>query len=84
MTRRKGAFLVISIFAFIVLQLIANYFRSNYNSVKDCTIDCDKQYISEMLLYTNLAQGLAILAAILFVVFLVKRIRSGNTKDHNK
>jgi hypothetical protein len=72
MTRKKGALLVSSIFAFIVLQLLANYFRSNFNSVKDCTIDCDKQYIAQMLFYTNVTQALAIAVAILFVVFLVR------------
>jgi hypothetical protein len=72
MTKKKGAFLVLSIFAFIVLQLLANYFRSNFNSVKDCKIDCDKQYIADMLLYTNIAQALAITAAIIFVVFYIR------------
>lgn len=72
MTRKKGALLVISIFTFIVLQFLANYFRSNFNSVKDCTIDCDKEYIAEMLLYTNIAQVLAVTFAILFVVIFIK------------
>ena len=72
MTRKKGGVLILSIFAFIVLQLIANFFRSNYNSVKDCTIDCDKEYIADMLLYTNIAQGLAVIVVILFVIFLVR------------
>jgi hypothetical protein len=72
MTKKKGALLVFLIFAFIVLQLLANYFRSNFNSVKDCAIDCDKQYIADMLLYTNIAQALAITAAIVFVVFFIR------------
>jgi hypothetical protein len=72
MTKKKGALLVFLIFAFIVLQLLANYFRSNFNSVKDCTIDCDKQYIADMLLYTNIAQALAITAAIVFVVLFIR------------
>lgn len=76
MTKRNGALLVISIFAFITFQLIANYFRSNYNSVKDCKIDCDKQYISDMLLNTNVFQGLAIVAAILFLVLIFKRLKN--------
>lgn len=71
MTRKKGALLVFSLFAFIVLQVLANYFRSNFNSVKDCTIDCDKEYIASMLLYTNIAQALAVTAAILFVVLFI-------------
>lgn len=75
MTRRKNALLVISIFAAIILQLIANYFRDNFNSVKDCAINCDKEYISNMLLYTNIAQTLAILSAILFIIFLIKFIK---------
>lgn len=72
MTRKKGALLVFSLFAFIFLQVLANYFRSNFNSVKDCTIDCDKEYIASMLLYTNIAQALAITAAILFIVFFIR------------
>ncbi len=72
MTRKKGGLVVSTIFSFIVLQLIANYFRSNYNSVKDCAIDCDKEYIGNMLLYTNIAQGLAITAVLLFVIFLFR------------
>ncbi len=72
MAKKKGAVLVLSIFAFIVLQLLANYFRSNFNSVKDCKIDCDQQYIANMLLYTNIAQVLAVIAAILFIVFFIR------------
>ncbi|PPC94315.1 MAG: hypothetical protein CTY33_04640 [Methylotenera sp.] len=72
MAKKRGAVLVLSIFAFIVLQLLANYFRSNFNSVKDCKIDCDQQYITNMLLYTNIAQVLAVIVAILFIVFFLR------------
>lgn len=72
MTRRQIALLVISIFASIILQIIANYFRSNFSSVKDCAINCDKEFIANLLLYTNIAQALAISFAILFIVFLIK------------
>lgn len=72
MTRRKGALLITSIFAFMVFQLLANYYRSNFDSVKDCAIDCDKEFIASQLLYSNINQALAITAIILFIVLFIK------------